>query len=352
MRAREIVQEQTDSLGSQLLAKVGGMWIWQVPTSFYNTFYEQNKDNRWNKALPLPTNGIIYFVSKKTGQRYDSASHSYVPYPLTPDKAQATLSIKFRLFTKQGDNLISLFGSADITPGVLIKLAELTHAQNAPNLPADKVKQHVLVNGKVQTTDESYSAYMLAPLSNNAKVFKVPRSDLWKVGRTDWQDDPSWDTTWYINSPDAEYYGLYGLGDTIIQYSAAAGKAWAWVSEIKELAQREGLQLKVTLPAASTRPTSKRIATPGSNMHKMLAYVSEHPGASRSDWFVDHLGLSKQGMQGWTSDKSPDGVAYQQGWIKNADSKGVAYSLSITAKGKLVLARLNAGKPVPYTVLL
>jgi hypothetical protein len=252
--------------------------------------------------------------------------------------------------TAVGDELVNLSGRKEISPGMLKKLAKVTSTTHAPSMPSDEAKHHVLHGGAVTHKKDKKQEYALAPLSGGSQVYKVPKHLLWTVGiRFHDESNKDWDTRWSIESPIAGGYAFVSKGDHITRLHYPQNKAHAAIKEIRELVKREGLTLGVDLPDAPAPAAGKpKVVKPASNMHKMLAYVAEHPGATRSDWYVKHLGNNPIGLVGWTDDKAQDGVAASMGWIRNKATGG-KYSLSITPVGKLVLARLNAGHPVSHT---
>ena len=357
MRATEFLTEaakttQTASDGSKLIGTLGNMWLWQVPEHTYDAVYQKNKADRWDPAHPVPPGaGVIYYVSDKEQQILDKNQNAYVWAEVPPTQAVNQSSLYYRFLTSVGDDLINLAGKTRISPGILKKLAKLTGAQHAPAISPDDVKHHILHGGQVTHKKLKQQDYALTPLSNGSPVFKVPKNLLWTVGiRTHHEDDPhymDYDTRWQIDSAIAGTYAFVSKDNHIIRMHYPQNKAHAAIKEIRELVTREGLTLGVDLPDAPAVGIAK-VVKPASNMHKMLAYIAEHPGATRSDWYVKHLGNKAQGMVGWTDDKAQDGAAASMGWIKN-EGTGGAYSLSITPIGKLVLARLNGGRPVPHT---
>jgi hypothetical protein len=357
MRATEFLTEakasiQTAPDGSKLITQSGDMWLWQVPATTYDAVYQKKQAEKYHPAKPVPAGaGAIYYVSQQVGYGYND-QNKFGEMELPPYKAVNTEYYNYRFVTKVGDELVNLSGSKSITPGILKRLVKLTGASHAPSIPSDEVKHHVLHGGEVTHKKIKQQEYALAPLSDSSMVYKVPKNLLWTVGIRIRPDDPrneDWDTRWEIDSPIAGSYAFVSKGDHITRLHYPQNKAHAALKEIRELVQREGLTLGVDLPDAPPAPEGKpKVVKPGGVMHKMLAYIAEHPGANRSDWFVKHLGRDPQGMQGWTSDTAYDGVAASMGWIKNEGS-GNKYSLHITPVGKLVLARLNAGYAVPHT---
>jgi hypothetical protein len=357
MRAKEILSEaaapiQTAPDGSKLIFTSGNSWLWQVPASTYDVAYNKYKSDKWNPALPVPANaGIIYYVSDQIKERWDSSTKSIVKVALTPDQGIAeNFDLYYRFVTVVGDELVNLAGRYKMLPAMLKKLAKLTGATHAPTISSDDVKHHVLHVGQVTHKKIKKQEYELAPLSDGSKVYKVPKDLLWTVGMQLYVDNiKDWDTRWEIDSPIAGTYAFVSKGGHIVRLHYPQNKAHAALKEIRELVAREHLTLGVDLPDAPAQAVGKpKVVKPGSVMHKMLAYIAEHPGANRSDWFVKHLGRDPQGMQGWTSDTAHDGVAASMGWIRN-EATGGKYSLSITPVGKLVLARLNSGQPVKHT---
>ena len=120
-----------------------------------------------------------------------------------------------------------------------------------------------------------------------------------------------------------------------------------------KLAKEYHAQLGFATPGAKVEAGKGRTISPGSNFHEMLKYVAANPGQPRSGWYVKHLGLSAQGMPGWTSKTSPDGEAARKGLITDHDpgKREGTYQLRITPWGQQILDRFNAGEKVPVTDL-
>lgn len=358
MRAKEFLSEAAETAttlsdGSKLISTMGKLWLWQVPEHTYDAVYQKNKADKWSPARAVPAGaGTIYYVSEQFKHDFDKVTSAYVRVSLTPDRAVNYYDSYYKFFTSVGDELIVLAGRQEISPGILKKLVKLTGAQHAPTLDPEDAKKHVLHGGTVVHTKIKKQEYARAPLSDGSQVHKVPKNLLWTVGiriRPDDDRNKDWDTRWDIDSPIAGTYAFVSKGDHIVRLHYPQNKAHAALKEIRELVAREGLTLGVDLPDAPAPTVGKaKVVKPASVMHKMLAYIAEHPGANRSDWFVKHLGRDAQGMQGWTSDTAQDGVAASMGWIRN-EATGGKYSLHITPVGKLVLARLNGGHPVSHT---
>ena len=120
-----------------------------------------------------------------------------------------------------------------------------------------------------------------------------------------------------------------------------------------QLAKEYHTQLGFAAPGARVQAGKGRAIAPNSNFHEMLKYVAANPGEPRRGWYVRHLGLSPQGMPGWTSKTSPDGEAARKGLITHHDEgkKEGSYQLRITPWGQKILDRFNAGERVPVTDL-
>ena len=90
---------------------------------------------------------------------------------------------------------------------------------------------------------------------------------------------------------------------------------------------------------------------PGSNFHRMLAYIAANPGSPRSGWVT---GLGNDPTQMRAFDSSPDGMAQRLDLITHRDP-GTAqgrYQMRITPRGQEVLDRLNAGEDLDVNGLL
>ena len=342
MKAAEFLLEQKLDDGSKLLAIVGDYWIWQVPVASYMKAYAVRKNETYDPAV-LPPSGsdVVWYVSEQ---------QDYQKRPLLPsgmdDQHWKSYSTFYLFLGKDGSTLVPLSGGRWIKPAVLRKLAALTGTTQAPGLEADRAENHVLYQGKVQKIRDVAKQYTHSSLSDGSVVSAIPRNLLWTVGNS-WELPGKWDTMWRINHPTAGGVWMKVDSNKLTEVGhMPPNKIFHLVRSIRELANREGWKIDVSLPEPPE--TKKKVVKPGGVMHKMLAYLAENPGANRSDWFVKHLGNSPQGMPGWTDSKAHDGIAASMGWIENQGT-GTGYSLHITMLGNLMLGRLNAGMPAPYT---
>jgi hypothetical protein len=98
----------------------------------------------------------------------------------------------------------------------------------------------------------------------------------------------------------------------------------------------------------------EKMIEPNSNFHKMLSYVAANPGGPRSGWFSRGLGLSLQGMPAIWSPKAQDGLASRLGLVtlREPSDPPSKYRITLTPSGRLVLARLNAGKSIGLNTLV
>jgi hypothetical protein len=105
---------------------------------------------------------------------------------------------------------------------------------------------------------------------------------------------------------------------------------------------RDHLNVSMPTTVQSTIP-------PGNAVHMMLKYVSEHPGAARWKLYTDALKLKK--IPSAANTGSPDNQALRWGLVSGKDAQqGTEFTL--TAKGRITLARLNSGNSVPITALI
>jgi hypothetical protein len=354
MRAVDFIVEQTEPSASKLVAKSGNQWIWKISESTYidiknkyNTMYSQSTTPI--KSAPSGTSAI-WFVSNQTTTVYDPPTHSYQYKTLTPDQADPNQKLHWIVFAQVDQDLLNLVGDLTLSKANLVKLAKVSGALNARNLNKYQTKNHTLYQGQVQHIKDVKQQYAIEPLKNGSLVYKIPIDLYWTIGYSFVQDPKSnWNVQYQIENPVAGTIVVWAKDNTVVKHSFAGNKAVAAVKSIQELAAREGLEMAAELPAIDEPTASTKKVKPGSVMHKMLAYVAEHPGATRSDWFVKHLGRDPQGLQSWTSDTAHDGVAASMGWIRNDAPGQQKYSLHITNIGRLVLARLNKGVAAPYT---
>jgi hypothetical protein len=345
MQAREFLQERTLENGSKLLATYGSTWVWSVPTQLYINFYNKNKNSKYNTPRPLPAaNSPVWWVGSLNTW---SKGHREENLPSEDSSSDYTMAF---YSVDSNKHLIHLAGTLALSAMVLRKLAKESGAIHSPGIDPNYLENVVLYQGKVQKTKDMSKAYDKGSLPDGSATRAVPRDLYWTVGGFEYPDTnrPDWDTIWTINQPVAGTIHVFVKNNKIVSVGyIASSKVAQTVKAIQQLANREGLELAVKLPEVPE--PKKKTVKPNSVMHKMLAYIAEHPGANRSDWFVKHMGYSPQGMPGWTDHKAHDGIAAGMGWIRNESDAQSRYSLHITPLGNMVLARLNAGMPAPYT---
>lgn len=338
MRAEEIFEQTVDSDGSRLIKDLGDRWLWQVPASVYVDFLNNvDPETLYGPAQPLPQNhDLIFYLGEKKPYRAKEN--------ITPGDAAKDPWAVVGFYTNSGTTLVPLSVRWNMSAAELKLLAKLTKTTDAPDLSASQTNYNVLYQGKVEKTSKTLSYFATDPLDSGASVYKIPSDKLWVVGYGTYFKP--YDIVYVIKHP---LVGDIRLGVTNNKIDDVRGKTSAreTISAIKELAQREGLGIDVDLPEPP--PGKPKFVKPHSNMHKMLAFLADNPESTRSDWFVKHLGNDPQGMPGWTSDTSQDGRAARLGWIVNTGTPS-AYRLSITPLGAFVLARLNSGQAVPYTL--
>lgn len=342
MRAQELEPATTEPT---LLASLGKYWIWKVPPQAYDKFAAIEK-----KTPQITNKEHIYWVAKKQVEVYDPQNNTVNMLPYTWDKLEPYQDYQYLLLMVQDNSLHLLSGSLMIPPQMLKKLADLTHAQNSPGLPARLVKNHVLYQGDVVPVRNMWPQYKKPSLDSGNTVFATPKPLLWTVGlesHTTPGLEPDWDTLWKISTKN-NVVDLFVHGNHLVHMSYIVPMDRAEMNPlITQLVKREGWIQKVDL--LPEKPAKKYKVLPGSLMHKMLQYVKENPGCNRHDWFVKYLGNSAQGLPGFLDVNAVDGRASRLGWLEDK-SKSNQYSLHITAKGIMVLAALNAGKTVPYSI--
>lgn len=345
MQAKELDPSATTE--PTLLATLGIYWIWKVPPQAYDKFVTNVKE-----APQITNKDHIYWVARKEIDEYNPQSNTMDNISYTFDKVGRFQEYDYLLLMMNDTSLHLLIGKLTIPPQVLKKLAALTHAQNSPGLPATQVKNHVLYQGNVMPVKDMWAQYKKPSLDSGDRVFAVPKSLLWTVGEeahTRPGLEPDWDTLWKISTKNS-VVDLFVDGNSLVHMSYISHMDRAVMNPlITELVQRESWIQKVDLLPIKAKALKNYKVLPGSNMHKMLKYVKENPGCNRHDWFVKHLGNSPQGLMGFSDPNAVDGRAARLGWLEDK-SKSNQYNLHLTAKGIMVLAALNAGKTVPYSL--
>lgn len=325
--------------GNRKIAASGSVELWEVTPDYYNSFNAKPVHEVYDKGRSLPPGTTkVWFLAASMSEH------------LIPDGTlEREHDWNWSFYAKRGSDLIRLLGKATPSAAVLQKLAVESGTLNSPNLGRDRgTPKLVLYNGVVRKTKDVLNDFELGPLGD-VKVWKIPRKLQWAVGK-DFEyyveKDFKWDARYILETQVAGIITVYTLQNHIVHLQYNHDKPATVGPAVRALAERENFSIDVELPEPKTG--KKRTIQPNSNMHQMLRYVSENPGSSRSDWYAKHLGLSAQGMPGWTSDKSPDGVAASMGWIENQGTSG-QYKLSVTMLGHMILGILDNGKPLSYT---
>lgn len=327
MRAKELfLTEQTGQ--SKLIKDLDHIWIWEVPHSKYKEYLKQDVLDDSGKR-PNP-HYRLYFVSSKS---------TYDRKEINPDNVGDYDRVI--LFQVIDNDFITIGGYFKFDAPDFKKIAKIFNIVNAPGLDLGR---KVFYKGAVSKTKDNWQLFSQPDLKDGSKVHKVPGPLLWLVG---WESREPAQIAYVVETSYAGEFTLVVKGH-LVQLAHFDKESHKVLAALKELCAREKIQIDPKYLPDVPPPREINIK-PGSNMHRMLAFVADHPGSSRSDWYVHHLGLSGQGMPGWTSEKSSDGVAARLGWLTNSGTQG-KYSLTITPVGKLILARLNAGYTVKTNV--
>jgi len=311
-------------------------------------YIARNRSGNNDRLQQVPSTGARYFILVPS-QKYDYKTNSYSPVEAT---SWANLPYyDVRIYALVNDELqeVTEGGHSTKSLGDFKKFIKFTGAQRSVWKPLSN-KKIVVRNGKIMTIKDALETLRIDTL-DGMPVYKGTPQDvdiLYDQNPMDIQR--KWDTLYLIHSP--------VLGAVFINIKAGEiiNRPWdpnKWATSLKllrDFCSKYKIPLPKDLPVVS-KSGKPRWVKPGSNFHKMLKYVSTHPGATRSDWYVKHLGNDPQGMQGWTSPTSPDGVAANAGLIQNNSTTPSKYSLEITTPGQMVLSVLDAGQKIDLNEL-
>ena len=357
MRATEII-EQTSS-DSEMVAEAGTGWAWQISTSVYDAWAAKLKSQHTALPLTLPPGTDKIFWIGPNGQ--EVGFKKLTPHSL--GSLQHVYSHQTLMLALQGSTLIPMVGSFAPSAALMKKLVKSQGVQTLvdPHNAISWQVKYTVYKGNVIKRSDLMQTLQVATLSDGSVVYEISPTMLAVLSL----DDPrrwhkryatvtaplqTWDTLYQIRTSSVGIVRAAVLNNHIIAVTFESPDKSAVNNRIiAELAELKNLSIDVDLPVPP-ETTKKKMVKPNSNFHKMLAYVKDNPGATRSDWYVKHLGNNPQGMPGWTSAASVDNQAATLGLIVNKGS-GLKYSLHITPRGSLALAMLNAGKPFPLHVL-
>ena len=357
MRATEILEQAQAS--SKLIASTKTAWAWQITPELYTAWAGQlHRQQPGSSTTVPPGTDRIFWLGPTT-----KWSH---PGDFTPDvlnDLKHVFSHETLMLAQQGTTLTVMVGSYDPPIALMKKLVSSQGVQTLAdplNLISWQIKYTVYKGNVIKRTD-LMQTLQVATLSDGSVVYEIDpalRSALSLTNPINWHKQytnvtvpvSSWDTLYQIRTSLVGMVRAAVLDGHIIAVTFESPQKSAVNRRIiEELAQLKNLTIDVELPQ-DPATAKKQFVKPNSNFHKMLAYVKDNPGATRSDWYVKHLGNDPQGMPSWTSAQSVDNRAATLGLIVNKGS-GLKYSLHITPRGSIALAMLNAGKPFPLHVL-
>jgi hypothetical protein len=326
MRAREI-QEATTQF--PIIAQTANCTWYETDAGKIKNWYKQmyGRSPRLHDAPDTR-----YFVMAPTGQ--------------------APLGFISSAVMQQGSDLSSVETTGTFVTkndGVALQaLADATQVKNGEHIWGD----FVLYDGKVYLKDGFLSAMPQVAEISTGPVYEIPPDALWTLGKIYLKYKVSAqkvvvfrNTTADVSSPWSSASIRAGVVSDI-QSQRKLDK----VTEVKlgkEVSQALGLTQKVTVNTH---------IIPESKLHNTLRAIHDNPGVTRWDLYWRVLNLKKLPTYQSAEDSASELV--KLGLATLTQSATPFYTqdsdkhYTITTIGKLVLARVNAGKPVAKTSLI
>lgn len=169
-------------------------------------------------------------------------------------------------------------------------------------------------------------------------VHEVPKDDWWILNRLKYK---------YQVTSDRVLVFFYGALGSNVCVSIKQGKITS-VTSLAKISQKQVTEISSELSAQlnlTKAETGAHYLMPKSKAHRILQVIKDNPGISRLGIYHDQLKLKQA-----PSLHSESDLVYKLYVWDLVSFKGT-HSMTITPKGTLVLAALNAGKKVPLSGL-
>lgn len=225
----------------------------------------------------------------------------------------------------------------------LQSLADATPAKNGDDIWGD----FILYQGKVHPEHEFLQTLPVVTQISTGAVHEVPSDAFWTLGKVYLKHQISADRVLVFRSTSSDVslpWCAVSIRDGKMSDIQSQGKLdkVTQVKLSKELASALGMEQKVTV-ATHIIPESKT--------HLMLKAIQENPGVERWKLYWDVLKLKKLPKYRSEQDVASELVSLKL--VQEVHDPAQPYpELHITSIGKLVLARVNAGKSVAKASLI
>jgi hypothetical protein len=230
-----------------------------------------------------------------------------------------------------------------------VRQEELTPLLDMIHVQESDINSHVfdrrahVQDGQLRNTDYLLTTNQVGELSDGSKVYEVEPEHRPLI--------QTWFKKQYAN---ADHVYLVQNPLTRAVFAIKSGKivGKATITASPATLKKWSLLLASDVNLGIDKPDSAQIK-PGSFMHRMLAHIKQHPGGNRSDVFKHGLGRkSILGLGSINDQSTTDGFAWKTGLIQPYAPGTKSYAYTITPKGKMLLAMLDAGKSVPEDQLM
>lgn len=263
---------------------------------------------------------------------------------------------RYFVFVRQGDKLGSMTNvvleldgedlsaitpdSHTWSPSIAQAVQQLVDTVNAKYSPG-VYGNHVVYRGKVYEKKEFVKHLPVIGAISTGKVYEVPTDAGWIMSRLSIYFQESADRMVLLT---VSKFGDNPLGTVSVKNGQ--------MSDIKTLSKINNIpKLQLTRELNALLGTQSKVSVtahliPKGKLHKTLLGVQQNPDVERSDLYWRVLNLSK--LPGYASPEDATFELMHLGLISD-ELKGDFHKLThytITPIGKLVLARLNAGKTV------
>jgi hypothetical protein len=225
---------------------------------------------------------------------------------------------------------------------VLSALADAVGAQTGSGLAHYVFDDHFFVDGAFHTADQILKRHPRFKLSNAQTVYELEPQLMWVADQLRLLSHLRAQHLYVIDQGDQKWVSVSVLNGQILG-SADPHNLLHPDQLVRIYAQfRDHLNVSMPTTVQSTIP-------PDHAVHKLLMYVSENPGVNRWKLYTDALKLKK--IPSAANTGSPDNQALRWGLVSAKDGEQ-GMEFTITAKGRITLARLNSGNSVPITALI
>lgn len=320
MRAIEISESHPNKLVTLVTTHAGTWYETDVETVAKHFRHINGSDKNVDK-----TPGIRYFVFAPKSHKTLSLASQFMMLKDHELSGAHHMGFSHYLVTKQD--------AEDLQA-----LVDVTQAQYGTRVYGD----FILYKGKVYPKDEFLQTLPVVAQISTGAVHEVPSDALWTLSRLHLKYQTSAQRVVvfkYTQNNFGEPWCVASIKDgklSDIQSQRKLDKI-TQVQLGKEVAQALGLTQKVTVNTH---------IIPESKLHDTLRAINDHPGVNRAQLYWTVLKLKK--LPPYLSKEDVAAELVKLGLVKEDERE----LMHVSAMGKLVLARVNAGHPVSKTSLI